>query len=530
MSNKSSTYELWENPPIVPHFKVYFLNLTNPEEAFNGVSKPRLQEVGPYTYHQKWIKQNVTWHDNGTISYKTQKVFTYVEELSCLGCNESADAITTLNVPALSAYHQMKDSNWVARGVLNQVIGYLDYNPWVTKSPKELIWGYDEPLFDLAKLVTTPPPFEKFGLFMTKQSEGEHLGLYTMYTGEGNPYNLSNIAFYNGQKQLNFWKTDECNRVHGSDGSSFNPYIKEDDTLWFFNDQLCRALPLTFDQNIDRQGLPAMRFKPREDVLMSSKKFPKNSCFDVTEEVRGDGIFDLTKCQFNAPIIISWPHFLDAEPRYSQAVEGLSPNRSKHGFWFDIQGTTGTTLSAKARVQINMALKKNPNFDSLSKINDTIFPILWFEEGIDELGEDIITTLKGAVILPSNIKEYILYCLLGVCGTVIVLFSTAVIRLLVKRISVAEVDKVCDRFNDILHTGPDNVGSPATQPMLPGDSLSSSRSTSATHSRNSSDSSTIINYDIVNIEPGISTKREKRCVSMSSNGYTKIKTLKPGTL
>ena len=34
-----------------------------------------------------------------------------------------------------------------------------------------------------------------------------------MYTGEGNPYNLSKISLFNGSEYLNFWKTDTCNKV-----------------------------------------------------------------------------------------------------------------------------------------------------------------------------------------------------------------------------------------------------------------------------------------------------------------------------
>ena len=95
----------------------------------------------------------------------------------------------------------------------------------------------------------------------------------------------------------------------------------------------------------------------------------------------------MTVCQFDTPIVLSWPHFLKAEEKYSNAVEGLSPDPEKHGFWFDIQDVTGTTLSAKARIQINMNVKKLKNFQPLSNINDTVVPILWFEEGIDQLGE-----------------------------------------------------------------------------------------------------------------------------------------------
>ena len=75
LSNTSDTFHIWEDPPINPHLKVYFFNMTNPDEVFNGIDKPRLVEVGPYTYRQLWLKQNITWHDNGTISYKTRKIF-----------------------------------------------------------------------------------------------------------------------------------------------------------------------------------------------------------------------------------------------------------------------------------------------------------------------------------------------------------------------------------------------------------------------------------------------------------------------
>ena len=168
--------------------------------------------------------------------------------------------------------------------------------------------------------------FFGFGLFLQRNASVEsELGEYSMYTGEGDPYRLSNIHSYNNKQvdtdlwlvdakntdlwlvdakntsfwlvdakninlwlvdakntnlwlvvqELKFWNESRCNAVHGSDGASFNPYIKKEDTLWFFNDQLCRALPLVYDQTIDQEGLPGLRFVPREDVFMSSEKYPQ---------------------------------------------------------------------------------------------------------------------------------------------------------------------------------------------------------------------------------------------------------------
>jgi hypothetical protein len=50
LRNDSDFAEIWRNPPIKPHFKVYFFNLTNPEEFFQGKADPHVTEVGPYTY------------------------------------------------------------------------------------------------------------------------------------------------------------------------------------------------------------------------------------------------------------------------------------------------------------------------------------------------------------------------------------------------------------------------------------------------------------------------------------------------
>lgn len=488
LTNTSETFFLWENPPIIPHLKVYFFNLTNPDEVFNGISAPRLVEVGPYTYHQKWIKQNISWHTNGTISFKTRKVFTYIQSLSCSTCNEAEDNITTLNVPAIAAYHQMRDNNYFSRLALSQVMAAMDYKPWVVKHPKELIWGYDEKLFTFAKWFAEPPPFEQFGFFFKQKSSGKHLGHYSMYTGEKNPYNLSNIALFNGHQKLNFWKTDKCNQVRGSDGSSFHPYIGKKDTLWFFNDQMCRALPLVFDRQISQQGLPGLRFKPRADVFMSSTKFPENTCFESPGLVKGDGIFDMTGCQYNTPIVLSFPHFLDAEDKFKNAVKGLNPDRNVHGFYFDIQSVTGTTMSAKARIQINLSVKRSDGFNHISKIKDTIVPILWFEEGIDELGPDIIDLLKQAAVDPIMYKQSILYCLIGVGSVLLLLIITAVSIRMSNRAAATKVERMREQMADILvpcgHKAEDQEA--ARQPML-SSSAESSRNSSASHSRTSSE-------------------------------------------
>jgi len=219
--------------------------------------------------------------------------------------------------------------------------------------------------------------------------------------------------------------------------SSFLPFflLLQKDTLWFFNDQLCRSIPMVYQRSVVASDLPGYRFTPREDVFMSPRSHPENDCFCVDQELcdmLGDGMFPISACQFDAPIVLSWPHFLGANASFADSVEGLDPSQEEHGFWFDVQPVTGTTLSAKARLQVNLAIKHSENFDVLKNIQDTVLPILWFEEGLDELGPEIVDTIRGAITGPPKYKAYILCVLLGLAIAALIISLVACIQLLLR--------------------------------------------------------------------------------------------------
>ena len=119
---------------------------------------------------QKWIKENVQWHNDGTMSYSTRKEFSFVPELS-VG-DHSKDQITLANVPAISAMYQNRYASYWNKLLIEGVLtGFLGHDMWVTRSPEQFVWGYNEPLFELAKTYMpagSAPPSNNFGFFVDK--------------------------------------------------------------------------------------------------------------------------------------------------------------------------------------------------------------------------------------------------------------------------------------------------------------------------------------------------------------------------
>jgi len=474
LRNDTEFAEIWAEPPITPHLKLYYFNLTNAERFFAGEEGPKVEEVGPYVYLQRWIKEDVEWHGNGTMSYRTRKNYTFMPDLSVnpetgRRNHHSKDTITTVNVPLISAVKKFQDnpfwlkvalfglgsemktlerSSWLlpssqrtllekltrnyTRGKLLDQCNPTWFPPkpncdfWVKKTPEELTWGYNDALLEIGQL-TDEKLTDKFGFFL-QNNKTDDLPKYTMYTGEGNPYNLSKISLFDGSDSLKVWgknpETDQnkCNLVQGSDGATFNPYIEQTDTLWFFNDQLCQSMPLVFQKEVQASRLPGYRFVPRHDVFKHPRSEPSNACFCEDEplcDVIGDGMFSISKCPkiMGAPIVLSWPHFLHANSSFIDAVQGMNPDKEKHQFFFDVQPTTGSTLSARARAQINIVVLQNSDFSGLDKVKNTTVPLLWFDEGLDELGDELRSEIAKAVEDPPVYKGYILIglgCLVGV--------------------------------------------------------------------------------------------------------------------
>lgn len=71
---------------------------------------------------------------------------------------------------------------------------------------------------------------------------------------------------FNGQQELKVWQqqtnaSDKCNRLRGTDGTIFAPFMRHKQGLWSFSAQLCRSLTPNWMGSTRYDKLPAEQYE-----------------------------------------------------------------------------------------------------------------------------------------------------------------------------------------------------------------------------------------------------------------------------
>ncbi|KAI8433338.1 hypothetical protein MSG28_015383 [Choristoneura fumiferana] len=155
-----------------------------------------------------------------------------------------------------------------------------------------------------------------------------------------------------------------------------------------------------------------------------------NRCFYTADPpCVPSGLFNLSLCQYDSPIMLSFPHFYLADESLREAVEGISPpDPEQHRLFIDIQPEMGIAMRARARIQINLAVSQVIDIKQVANFPDIVFPILWFEEGIDELPEQVSSLLRLATRAPPVARAALGWGLSALGALLILLAVTCLIR------------------------------------------------------------------------------------------------------
>ncbi|XP_069781585.1 lysosome membrane protein 2-like isoform X2 [Narcine bancroftii] len=406
LRNGTTAFETWKNPPPPIYMQFYFFNVTNPDEVLKGL-KPFLEERGPYTYREYKSKENVTFMDDGKfVSAVTPKTYVFVPELS-IGDPE-IDLIRTVNIPVVTVINMAKYSSYKTF-LMEALLIFKAEGLFTTRSIHELLWGYKDPVLADIHLLNSNVD-EYFGLY--NKMNGTDDGDYLFHTGKVDYKNFTRVLEWKGKKSLDWWTTASCNMINGTDGTSFHPLITKNETLPFFSSDICRSLYSTFEQQLSVKRIPVFRFVLPSEVFANVSENPANSGFCVPSgNCMGSGVLNVSLCKQGAPIIISSPHFYQADQKYIDDIEGMHPNKTNHETYLDINPLTGFLVRAAKRIQVNVYIEQVTGFHQTGNVQSLVFPIMYLNESF--LIDDLSAAKLNSMLLQTEVITAVPFMMMG---------------------------------------------------------------------------------------------------------------------
>lgn len=120
--------------------------------------------------------------------------------------------------------------------------------------------------------------------------------------GKKNIKDLGKIIELNGEEFQDIWYDDECNKVYGTDGTIFPPFMKKEDGVQVFVVQLCRSFAANYKHPSKVSGIKTSHYEV--NVTASADCY----CNGEADNCPAQGQFDVMPC-IGAPITVTLPHF-----------------------------------------------------------------------------------------------------------------------------------------------------------------------------------------------------------------------------
>ncbi len=141
---------------------------------------------------------------------------------------------------------------------------FYDQKIYTTKTAAEWLFeGFNDPLIDIAAsnplLNDIPKYADKFGWFYKKNNTDFMLGEFNVNTGADDIRKIGLLRQWNGDSRTNYFQ-GECAKLTGSGGDFFTPNIKKNQQLELFSPEMCRSVPMEFEEEISIHGVNTLKF------------------------------------------------------------------------------------------------------------------------------------------------------------------------------------------------------------------------------------------------------------------------------
>ncbi len=405
-------YPNWVDLPVPIITSIYLFNVTNADYVVRRGARPKLEQVGPYVYHEYHHKTKLRWNNNGTVTYQQIRTYQFVSELSN-GTLE--DKVVTLNAVAAGVNAIALKEPSAVKWTIGALLVALKEKLFVEKTVREILFdGYVDPVLDKTPDWLQPNMPKKFGYYYQRNGSDWFDGVFNMYTGEKDLSEMCHITSWNYSQQLASYPR-ECGKVHGA-GDFFSPDQNKTFVELFSND-LCRTLKLDFDSTTTSHGISVNAYKISPKLFANATQNKANWCYDPNNRNLPSGVFDAGPCRLEAPVLMSQPHFYQADTYYLRQLQpgSLSPDKDKHETTFLVEPLSGLPVDVVARFQVNFYLRKIGNMELFKHLRNELFvPTVWFESRVTLPGSmlaevwllsnlRIIFTVVGCVLLGLSI-------------------------------------------------------------------------------------------------------------------------------
>ena len=230
-----------------------------------------------------------------------------------------------------------------------------------------------------------------FSLFGAKNNT-DLPGLLTVKRGVKIFRQTGRVVQFNGQTKLNVWGSKgTCNSILGTDSTIFPPFQPDDEEIYTFSPDICTSLQSKLQKKIMYKGVLVGRYNTSLGD-MSHNKDQKCYC-PAKNYCLKRGAIDITKC-VNSTLVVTLPHFYDADVSYLRAVSGLNPNEESHGTYMNFEMNTGSPVYAVKRLQFNIPIRPIKTMFLMENFSDILLPIFWIEESI-ELNETYVKSFRS---------------------------------------------------------------------------------------------------------------------------------------
>ncbi|XP_061399050.1 protein peste-like [Musca vetustissima] len=413
--------KMWATPDVNVSVDFYFFNWTNSEEFYDMSKKPKVNEVGPFSYIEVPYKKVFKWHDNNhTVDYGKTHYYHLNTTRSKLGLND-----TLVSINALLAGAAAKSRHWpyLMRTVIDMALKFYKNGAVWTRTADEFFFrGFND---DIVNLLAVLPaslrynlgvfmPWDRIGYAYARNGSTDYLGVHSIHTGVGDKSQLGQMVQWKGKNYTDVFASG-CNGVHGSPGEFQRTNLKKYESIEYYFTDFCRPVTADYDSEVYYKGVWAYRYKISPSAFDNGTMYPENKCF-CDGECLPYGVFNISSCYYGIPILISKPHFMDADPFYADQVEGIAPNRTAHETYLILEPRTGLMMHLTGRLQLNIYIRPTTHIRSFPTKRNFAFPVVWFDMTM-EISD------YGASLL-RHVKNFPMYC--DIMGIVLVILGLIV--------------------------------------------------------------------------------------------------------